>query len=77
MSIFSAAQRSELEKIALDDLQKRVPRALATVLNHTTLVYFHRCCRKMDLYWEGINYGFLSWKARTAHQKPTNKDEDR
>ena len=77
LSIFGAAQRSGLEKIALDDLRRRVPRALASVPNHTTLAYFHRCRRKMDLYQEGINYGSSSWKARTAHHKPTNKDEDR
>ena len=30
----------------LDDLRRRIPRALASVPNHITLAYFHRCRRK-------------------------------
>lgn len=61
----------------LDDLRRRVPRALASVSNKTILAYYHRCQRKMDLYREGIVYGSSTWKTRTTHHKPTNKDEDR
>ena len=39
--------------------------------------YFHRCWRKIDLYREGLGYGSSHWKTRTAHHKPTNKDENR
>ena len=31
----------------------------------------------MDLYREKIGYDSSNWKTRTAHHKPTNKDEDR
>lgn len=60
----------------LDDLRRRVPRALASVPNSIILAYYYRCKRKIDFYQEGIDYGSSSWKLRTAHHKPTNKDED-
>lgn len=61
----------------LDALQRRVPLALASVTNDTILRYYYRCRQKMDLYREGIGYGSLTWKARTAHHKPTIAGEDR
>ena len=62
---------------SLNDLRKRVPLALESVTNHTCLAYYNRCRRKMELYREGLTYGSASWKARTSHQKPTNRQEDR
>lgn len=74
----SAKQHAQFEcKYNLNALRQRVPLALASVSNKTCLSYFHRCQRKMDLYQEGLSYGSLSWKARIAHQKPTNTKEDR
>ena len=61
----------------LDDLRRRVPRALASIPNKTILAYYYRCRKKMYLYQEGILYRSSNWKARTAHHKPTNKDDDR
>ena len=45
--------------------------------NKTILAYYYCCQQKMDLYREGLSYGSSYWKARTAHHKATNKDEDR
>lgn len=56
-----------------NDLQKRVPLALESITNHICLAYYNRCLRKMELYREGLAYGSVSWKARTLHQKPTNR----
>lgn len=73
-----AKQHARFEcEYSLNALRKRVPLALASVSNKTCLAYFHRCQRKMDLYREGLTYGSTNWKARTAHHKPTNTDEDR
>lgn len=74
----SAKQHARFEcEYSLNALRQRVPLALASVSNKTCLSYFYRCQRKMDLYREGLSYGSLPWKARTAHQKPTNIKEDR
>ena len=75
---YGAKQHARFEcEYSLNALRKRVPLALASVSNKTCLAYFHRCQRKMNLYWEGLTYGSTNWKARTAHHKPTNTDEDR
>lgn len=57
-------------------LYQHVLLALASMSNKTCLSYFYQCQRKIDLYQEGLSYGSLPWKARTAHQKPTNIKED-
>lgn len=61
----------------LDDFRRRVPQALASILNHTILIYYLQCKYKMDFYQEGINYGSLSLKIYITYYKLTNKDEDR
>ena len=47
------------------------------MLNKTILAYYYHCQQKMDFYWEWLSDGSSHWKARTAHHKATNKDEDR
>ena len=42
----------------------------------TAVLYYYQCQRKMDLYREGLIYGSSHWNTRTAHHKPTNKDEE-
>ena len=39
----------------LEDLRRRVPRALASVPNKTILAYYYCCQQKMDLYREGLS----------------------
>ncbi len=50
----------------LEDLRRRVPRALPSVPNKTILAYYYRCQRKMYLYSKGLLYGAAIWKARTV-----------
>ena len=58
------------------DIQRYIPRSLASISQKTILIYYHQCQQKIDLYYENLLYSFITWKAYTAHYKPTNKNED-
>lgn len=53
----------------LNRLQKHVPEALTNVKILTFLGCYNWCWRKMQLYREGIAYGFSKWVKKTSHQK--------
>lgn len=44
--------------------------------NKTILVYYYQYQYKIKLYSKDLLYEFVIWKARTAHHKLTNNDED-
>ena len=60
-----------------EDLPYYVSPALTGMPNKIFLVYYYRCQCKIDYYNESLFYGSVIWKRHTAHQKPTNKDENR